>query len=123
MSSNRYQTWNQLRKKSEVLVEPHNTMNLLGRDVLQKLGIQLAQTQKGEKIFNINLNENQQTAQNIFKKYPHLCNHMGRSKNHIAKLTFKQYFEPTQHKGIRVPLHLVDKVEKELKKIITLKKY
>ena len=65
-------------RKSEVLVVPHNTVNLLGRDVLQKLGIHLALTQKGEKIFNINLNENQQTAHNIFKKYPHLCNHMGR---------------------------------------------
>ena len=42
---------------------------------------------------------------------------MGRSKNHIPKSTFKQYFKPTQHKGRRIPLHLVDKVE-ELKKLV-----
>ena len=43
---------------------------------------------------------------------------MSRSKNHIAKSTFKQYFKTTEHKGRRVPLHLIDKVEKELKKLI-----
>ena len=43
---------------------------------------------------------------------------MSTSKNHIDKPTFKQYFKPTQHKGRRVPLHLVDNVEKELKKLI-----
>ena len=43
---------------------------------------------------------------------------MDRSKNNIAKSTFKQYFKPTQHKGRQIPLHLVDKVEKELKKLI-----
>ena len=43
---------------------------------------------------------------------------MGRSKNHIAKSTFKHYFKPTQQKGRRVPLHFIDKVENELKKLI-----
>ena len=41
----------------------------------------------------------------------------GQVKNHIAKLTFKQYFEPTKHKGRKIPLHPVDKVE-ELKKLV-----
>ena len=41
----------------------------------------------------------------------------GQVKNHIAKLTFKQYFESTKHKGRKIPLHPVDKVE-ELNKII-----
>ena len=43
---------------------------------------------------------------------------IGSIKKHIAKSTFKQSFKPTQHKGRRVPLHLIDKVEKELKKLI-----
>ena len=42
---------------------------------------------------------------------------MGKSKNHIAKSIFKQYFKPTQHKGRRVPIHLIDKVEKEIRKL------
>ena len=37
---------------------------------------------------------------------------------YIAKSTFHHTFHPTQHKGRRVPLHLIDKVERELKKLI-----
>ena len=35
-----------------------------------------------------------------------------------AKSTFHNSFHPTQHKGRRVPLHLNDKVERELNKLI-----
>ena len=44
---------------------PHNTVNLLGRDILQKLRIQLAQTQKAEKIFNINQKKPTNRTQSI----------------------------------------------------------
>ena len=43
---------------------------------------------------------------------------MGRSKNHPAKSTFKENFKPTQHKGRRVTLHLLERIEKELKNLI-----
>ena len=86
------------------LVVPQNTVNLLGRDVLQKLGTQLAKKQKGEKILRIQLDKSLQISHKVFKKYPHLCTRLGRSKNHMAKSTFKQYFKPTQLKGIIVPL-------------------
>ena len=36
----------------------------------------------------------------------------------MAKSTFKKEFHPTQHKGRRIPLHLTEKVERELKKLI-----
>ena len=36
----------------------------------------------------------------------------------MAKSTFKKEFQPTQHKRRRVPLHLTEKVERELKKLI-----
>ena len=35
----------------------------------------------------------------------------------MAKSTFKKEIQPTQHKGRRIPLHLTEKVERELKKI------
>ena len=75
-----------------ILVVPHNTVNLMGRDILQKLGIHLSQT--------------------FSKISTHLCTRLGNSKNHIAKFAFKQYFKPTQHKGRRVPIRLIDKDEK-----------
>ena len=102
----------------QILVVPHNTVNLLGRDILQKLGIQLSQTKKGEKITNFITTENQKITNKVFKNFLHLCTRLGRSKNQVAESTFKQYFKPKQHKGRRVPIHLTDKVEKELKKLI-----
>ena len=109
---------NSVAKDCEILVVPHNTVNLLGRDILQKLGIHLTQTKQGEKTINFINPDQQQITHKIFKNFPHLCTRLGKSKNHIAKSTFKQYFKPTQHKGRRVPIHLIDKVEKELRKLI-----
>ena len=86
--------------------------------ILQKLGIHLTQTKQGEKTVNFINPDQKQITHKIFKNFPHLCTRLGKSKNHIAKSTFKQYFKPTQHKGRRVPIHLIDKVEKELRKLI-----
>ena len=47
-----------------------------------------------------------------------LCTRLGRSKNHIARSILKKEKTPTQHKGRRVPLHLVEKVENELQKLM-----
>ena len=101
----------------QILVVPQNTVNLLGRDILQKHGIELTFKTLSEKIHNINSPQNN-IAKWIFQKYPHLCTRIGKSKNHIAKSTFHNTFHPTQHKRRRVPLHLIDKVEKELNKLI-----
>ena len=102
------------------LMEDWNKINLIERDILAKLGLTLTQQQKeGKKILNINENIVEQNITKwIFKKYPHLCTRLGRSKNHIAKPIMKQEKTPTQHKGRRVPLHLVEKVENELQKLI-----
>ena len=92
----------------------------MGRDILQQLGIVLTATKPTGKI--INLVSDTSTEQNIikwiFKKYPHLCTRLGRSKNRVAKSTFKENFTPTQHKGRRVPLPLLERVEQELEKLI-----
>ena len=72
----------------------------MGRDILHQPGIQLTATKPTGKI--IGLISITSTEQNIikwiFKKYPHLCTHLGRSNNHMAKSTFKEDFTPTHHK-------------------------
>ena len=92
----------------------------MGRDLLPKLGITLNATKNTGK--NVNLISQLQSEKNIikwlFQNYPHLCTRLGRSKNHIAKLIFKTEFIPSQHKGRRVPLHLLEKVENELQQLI-----
>ena len=52
------------------------------------------------------------------QKNPHFCTSLGRSKNHIAKSLFRENHNPNKKKGRRVPLHLLEKVEKELNKLI-----
>ena len=76
----------------EVLVVPHNTVNLPGMDVLQKLGTQLSQMKTGGKAINPITTKNQKITHKIFTKLPHLCTRMGQSKKHMAKSKLKQYF-------------------------------
>ena len=93
----------------------------MGRNSLTKLGLTLTQQQvtKGKKILNINGHGIEQNITKwIFKKHSHLCTRLGRSKNHIAKSKLKKEKTPTQRKGRRVPLYLVEKVENELQKLI-----
>ena len=108
-------------KNCNILVVKHKSQNLMGRDILTKLGLTLTQQQvtKGKK--NLNISEDvieQNITKWIFKKYPHLCTRLVRSKNHIAKSILKKEKTPTQYKGRRVPLHLVQKVENELQKLL-----
>ena len=108
-------------KNCNILVVKHKSQNLMGRDILTKLGLTLTQQQanKGKKILNISENVIEQNITKwIFKKYPQLCTRLGRSKSHIATSILKKEKTPTQHKGRRVPLYLVEKVENELQKLI-----
>ena len=107
-------------KNCNILVVKHRSQNLMDRDVLSKFGLTLTQQQaEGKKVININENIIEQNITNwIFLKNPQLCTRLGRSKNHIAKSIMKKEKTPTQHKGRRVPLHLVEKVEHELQKLI-----
>ena len=89
----------------------------MGRVLLEKMGITLTTSKNTGK--QVNLISELQTEKNIikwvFQKYPQLCTRLGRSKNHIAKSIFKLEYTQSQHKGRRVPLHLLEKVENELK--------
>ena len=90
----------------------------MGRDLLAKLGITLNVTKNTGK--NVNLISQLQTEKNIINgsfKNTHIYAMLGRSKNHIAKPIFKTEYTPSQHKGRRVPLHLLEKVENELQKL------
>ena len=102
-----------------LLLVDTNIKNIMRRDIMDKQGLRLTmapQQKQGEKqLLNIS-NTHQRISKWIFQKYPHLCTRLGRSRNHVAKSTFKKDFNPTQHKGRRIPLHQTEKVENELKK-------
>ena len=62
----------------------------MGRDILKQLGIHLIDSKPNGR--TIGLISDTSTEENliewIFRKYPHLCTCLGRSKNHIAISTF-----------------------------------
>ena len=80
-------------KNCNILVVEHKSQNLLSRNILTKLGLTLIQQQakKGKKVLNIKENIIKQIITKwIFKKYPHRCTRLGRSKNQIAKSILKK---------------------------------
>ena len=85
----------------------------MGRDILRKIGITLtASSQISDTSIESNI------IKWILKKYPKLCTRLRKSENHIAKPTMKENFNSIQQKRRRVPVHLLDKVEAELEKLI-----
>ena len=102
-------------RDNKILIVQTQTVNLLGRDVLSKLGFLLTQT-KGKQINHISTELSFQKK--ILEQFPHLCTRIGKSKNHIAKSDIKDNIIPTQHKGRRVPFHLTDKVDKVIKHLL-----
>ena len=107
-------------KRYPILTVEQNTTNLMGRDVLLKLGISLQQTK--QQVRQIHHISDVETGKNIikwiFKKYLYLCTRLARSKNHIAKSLFRENHYSNQQKGRRVPLHLLEKVEQEIDRLI-----
>ena len=63
-----------------ILLVNNKTINIMGRDIMDQLGLRLTMTttNKGEKnLFNIS-NTHQRISKWIFNKYPHLCPRLGR---------------------------------------------
>ena len=111
-------SWNAL--DCQILLVENKTNNIMGGDILRKLGITLtASKNTGNKVLQIsNTSIESNIIKWILKKYPKLCTRLRKSKNHIAKPTMKENFKPVQQKGRRVPPHLLDKVKAKLEKLL-----
>ena len=98
----------------QVSVVGHNTSNLMGRDILQKLVISVHQAQNpspGNHIYSVsNIEVEQNIIERVFSKYLHLFTRTGKSKNHIARSVFKPNHTPNQQKGRQVPLQMLEKM-------------
>ena len=55
----------------------------------------------------------------FFTQFKNLFERQGISKNHIVSSKFKYPLCPIQEKGRRIPIHIQDKVEKEIEKLLT----
>ena len=95
--------------------------NILGRNILPQIGIQLKQTPAGKSINAIFEDPNcadQKITNWVKTSFPGLCTRIGRSRNHMVHTTFLKEFKALQQKGRRIPIHIQEKVEQENRSLI-----
>ena len=97
--------------------------NIIGRNILPQIGISLIQKKHTQNILSIREQEESdpEIKQWVKDNFQQLCIRIGKSKNHMMKTQFNQDFMPIQQKGQkgrRIPVHLQERVEGELNKLM-----
>ena len=105
-----------------LLVTERRMRCILGLDLQSKLGIQTTQkaapTQKSR--FDVPLCEQSEGwKQKFYKELKNLFDRQGESKNYTVYTKFKYPLCPIQEKGRRIPIHIQDKVQTELDKLLS----
>ena len=95
---------------------------ILGLDLKSKLGTQTTQkaapTRKSR--FDVLLCEQSEGwKQKFYKEFKNLFDRQGESKNHTVNTKLKYPLCPIQEKGRRIPIHIQDKVQTELDKLLS----
>ena len=104
-----------------ILIVEQNTMNLLGRDILPKLRISIQQTkQPGRHIYHVSGTETRKKNMImwIFKKKSSHMYRVRQVQKPYSQITFQRKPQTQQTNRRRVPLHLLEKIEQELDKLI-----
>ena len=97
--------------------------NILGNDNLPRIGIEIAQRQPLLPVNNISrpelskLNNYSYTTLNLYHRYKGLFNRVGKIPLDRKVTHFHSPFKPIQTNGRRVPLHLLNNVKPELKRM------
>ena len=112
----------QIRSAPFIVVDDKKA-NIIGRNLLPQIGIKMIREQKSEKVHAIREQEESDPTikQWVKDNYAQLCVRIGKSKNHTMKTQFIEEFVPIQQKGRRIPIHLQERVEGELNKLIDQK--
>ena len=89
---------------------------LLGRDLFPALGLSI-QHSNNQKTVNQVDHEYCPIKKQIATDFPDRISQIGKSKVHTVCSEFHRNYTPSHQKGRRVPIHLLDKVSDELKKL------
>ena len=97
--------------------------NIIGRNLLSQIGIKLIQEQQKQNVHAIREQKESDPTiiQWVKENFARLCVRIGKSKNHTRKTQYIKEFVPIQQKGRRIPIHLQERVEEELHKVIDQK--
>ena len=97
-------------KAAPFIIVDNQKANFIGRNILPQIGTRLIQEQP-----------NREIKQCVKDNYPQLCIRVEKSKNHVMRTKFNKKIIPVQQKGRRVQVHLQERVEKELNKLMDQK--
>ena len=100
----------------EIQVVADGHRSLLGRDLFPALGLSIQQS-NNQMIINQVEQEYCSIKKQIAIDFPDLISRIGKSKVHTVRSKFHRNYTPSQQKGRRVPINLLDKVSDELKKL------
>ena len=105
-----------------IIVVDDKKANIIGRKILLQIGIKLIQEQHKQNVHVILEQEESDPAikQWVKDNFQQVVR-IGKSKNHTMKTQFTKEFVPIQQKGRRIPIHLQERVERELNKLIDQK--
>ena len=110
------------------IIVDHHKANIIGQKIPSKIGITLVQDiPKFNQIFNIYEKKSDKVIHMIKRwvknSFQQLRVGIGKSKNHTMRTQFMKNVNPIQQKGRRVPIHLQERVEKELNKLMDQKPF
>ena len=94
--------------------------NIIGRNILPQIGVKLIQKKQKQNVLNVREQQewDPEIKQWVKDTFQQLCIRIGKSKSHIMKTQFNQDFKPIKQKGRRNPVHLQERVEGELNKLM-----
>ena len=106
---------------TSLIVVDDKRVNILGKNILPQMRIQLQQKPAGKSINAISEDTNcsdLKITNWVKTTYPGLCTRIGRARNHIVQTIFLNEFKALQQKGRRIAIHIQEKVEQEIKSLI-----
>ena len=104
-----------------LIVVDDKRANILGKNILPQIGIQLQQKPAGKSINAISEDTNcsdPKITNWVKTTYPGLRTRIGRARNHMVHTTFLNEFKALQQKGRRIPIHIQEKVEQKIRSLI-----
>ena len=104
------------------LVTESRARCILGLDLQVKLGIQTTQKSAPSRKSRLDVllcEQPEDRKKKFYKQFPSLFDRKGESINHVVNTKFKYPLCPIQEKGRRIPIHIQDKVQAELSKLLS----
>ena len=113
-------------KGATFLVTERKTRCIMGLHLQGQVGIFTTQKPAPKELTRFDVlmcEQSEGWKEKFFNKFKNLFERQEISKNHIASSKFKYPLCPIQEKGIRIPIHIQNKVEKKNREVVDRRSY